>query len=597
MSIAYQHRGASYLLEETDPEEVLTPEDMDDEQRMMLKAIRDFADKDVMPVAAKVDARDEATIRKLFKKAADLGIYMAEVPEEYGGLGLSVLGIAGMMESRSYLGGLASTVFAHQGIGSLPLINFGTQAQVDKYLDKLMHGEMMACFALTEPSSGSDAMNIRTTATLSDDGKHYIVNGSKQWITNSGWADIFILFAKVDGAQFTAFLMERNSPGLTVMPNEKLLGLNGSSVCALMLENVKIPVENVLGEIGKGHKVAMCTLNLGRLKMATNCVGGGKKALGVAAQYAAERTQFGQPLAAFGLIQTKLAEMTARLYATQSMAYRTAGLVYQTLEGMDEASRKSIDARLEVLGEFAIECALSKVHGSEMVNKLVDDTLQIHGGYGYSEEYAPARMYRDWRITRIYEGTSEICRLSSLKTLLRKASKKELGLGDAIRSLEIPDRADSNEGRPDTLDGMREQVEDLKKIFVYLAGKCLSVVGYEPLLDNANQQYLGSLADIAIEVLATESAVLRTIKLQKRHGADATKLPESLTRLYFEYSTDRIRQEATEIAASLWNGDELRKQLGVLRAWLPLATKRMDLRTEVAKAIVESKGALPEFRN
>ncbi len=597
MSIAHQHRGASYLIEQTDPDDVLTPEDMDDEQRMMLKAIRDFADKDVMPVAAKVDARDEATIRHLFKKAADLGIYMAEVPEEYGGLGLSVLGIAGMMESRSYLGGLASTVFAHQGIGSLPLINFGTQAQVDKYLNKLMHGEMMACFALTEPSSGSDAMNIRTTATLSADGKHYVVNGSKQWITNSGWADIFILFAKIDGTQFTAFLMERNSPGLTVMPNEKLLGLNGSSVCAMMLENVKIPVENVLGEIGKGHKVAMCTLNLGRLKMATNCVGGGKKALRVASEYAAERIQFGQPLAAFGLIQYKLAEMAARLYATQSMAYRTAGLVYQTLEGMDEAARKSIDARLEVLGEFAIECALSKVHGAEMVNKLVDDTLQIHGGYGYSEEYAPARMYRDWRITRIYEGTSEICRLSSLKTLLRKASKKELGLGDAIRALEVSDRADSSEGRPDTLDGMREQVEDLKNIFVYLAGKALAEVGYEPLLDNANQQYLGSLADIAIEVLAIESAVLRTIKLQRRHGAEETRLSESLTRLYFEYAADRVRQEATEIAASIWSGDELRKQFGILRAWLPLASKRIDLRTEIAKAIVDAKGALPDIRN
>ncbi len=597
MSIVYQHRGAGYLIEETDPDDVLTPEDMDDESRMMMQTIRDFADKDVAPLAAKVDARDEATIRQLFKKAADLGIYMAEAPEEYGGLGLNVLAIAGMMESRSYLGGLASTVFAHQGIGSLPLINFGTQQQVDKYLERLMHGDMMAAFALTEPSSGSDAMNIRTTASLSADGTHYVVNGSKQWITNSGWADLFILFAKIDGTQFTAFLMERNSSGLTVMPNEKLLGLHGSSVCGMVLDNVRIPVDNVLGEIGKGHKVAMCTLNLGRLKMATNCVGGGKKALGVASNYAQERLQFGVPLADFGLIQYKLAEMTARLYATQSMAYRTAGLVYKTLEAMDEAARKSIDARLEVLGEFSIECALSKVHGAEMVNKLVDDTLQIHGGYGYSEEYAPARMYRDWRITRIYEGTSEICRLSSMKAMLRKAASGVMPLRDAIRALEPSRREDSSVGRDGSLDAMRDQVEDLKRIFRYLCGQVLDTVGYEPLLDNANQQYLGSLADIAIEILAIESTVLRVIKLQRRHGEEATRLPESLARLYFEYAADRVRQEATEIAANLWSGDALRKQLGILRAWLPLASKRLDLRKYVAEAVIESKGALPDYRN
>jgi alkylation response protein AidB-like acyl-CoA dehydrogenase len=341
----------------------------------------------------------------------------------------------------------------------------------------------------------------------------------------------------------------------------------------------------------------MCTLNLGRLKMATNCVGGGKKALGVAANYAQERLQFGVPLAEFGLIQYKLAEMTARLYATQSMAYRTAGLVYQTLESMDEAARKSIDARLEVLSEFSIECALSKTHGSEMVNRLVDDTLQIHGGYGYSEEYAPARMYRDWRITRIYEGTSEICRLSSMKAMLRKASKGALPLREAIQALEPVDRADSSEGRDGSLDTMRDQVEDLKRIFRYLCGKVLDMVGYEPLLDNANQQYLGSLADIAIEILALESTVLRVLKLQRRHGEDATQLPEALARLYFEYAADRVRQEATDIASALWSGDNLRRELGVLRAWLPLASKRLDLRKSVAEAIVASKGALPDFRN
>lgn len=597
MSIVYHRRGASYLIEETDPEDVLTPEDMDDESRMMMQAIRDFATQEVEPVMDQIDARNIDVIRPLFKKAADLGIFMAEVPEEYGGLELNVLGIAGMMESRSYLGGLSSTVFAHQGIGSLPLINFGTRAQVDQYLDRLMRGEMMAAFALTEPSSGSDAMNIKTTATLSEDGTHYILNGSKQFITNAGWADLFILFAKVDGTQFTAFLLERDSEGLSVLPNENLLGIHGSSVCGLALSDVKVPVENVLGEVGMGHKVAMCTLNLGRLKMATNCVGGGKKALACAAQYAAERVQFGNPIADFGLTKYKLAEMAARLYATQSMAYRTAGLVYKTVDALPEESRRSLQARTQVLGEFAIECALSKVHGTEMVNKLADDALQIHGGYGYSEEYAPARMFRDWRVSRIYEGTSEVCRLSSMKTILKKSARGELDMGAAIKAVQPSGRPDSNEGLGSDLAALRDQVTELKQVFLYLLGVALDEVGYEPLLDNDKQQFLSSLADIALEILATESTVLRVLKLRKHHSEEKTRLPEALARLYFEYAAERIRHEATEVLTALYEGDDLRDQLQILQGWLPLPARRIDLRKFVSETIVEAGGALPEYRN
>ena len=596
MSTVQEFSGASYLIQDAEPEDILTPEDMDEEQRMMMKAIRDFAEKDVQPVMDQIEARNIDVVRPLFEKAAEMGIFMAEVPEEYGGLGMSVLGIAGMMESRSYLGALSSTVFAHQGIGSLPLINFGTDAQIEKYLEKLMHGEMMAAFALTEPSSGSDAMNIRTTATLNEAGTHYIVNGSKQWITNAGWADLFILFAKVDGQQFTAFLMERDFPGVNVQPNENLLGIRGSSVCPIILDDVPIPVENVLGEIGQGHRVAMCTLNLGRMKMATNCVGGGKKALVCAAEYAAERLQFGVPLSDFGLIQYKLAEMTARLYATQSMAYRTAGLVYNKVEAMGDAAQ-SVEGKLKVLAEFSIECAFSKVHGSEMVNKLADEALQIHGGYGYSEEYKPAGMYRDWRISRIYEGTSEICRLSSMKAMLRKASKGELDLSSAIESVEASDKRDSSTGRGDSIDDLRDQVIELKSVFNYMLGVVLEKIGQEAVVSNDNQQYLGSLADMAIEIYAIESTVLRVLKLQGRHGAENTKLPQTLARIYFEYAADRIRQESTEIAASLFDGDTLREQLDRIQGWLPLPRKRLDLRTYVAESIVESHGALPDYQN
>lgn len=597
MSSTMEHRGASYLFQDASPEDVTTPEDMDEEQRMIMKSIRDFAEKDVMPLADEVDARNIDVVRPLFEKAAELGIYMAEVPEELGGLGLNVLGIAGMMESRSYLGSLSSTVFAHQGIGSGPLINFGTPEQIEKYLEPLMNGEMMAAFALTEPSSGSDAMNIKTTATLNEAGTHFVVNGSKQWITNAGWADLFILFAKVDGQQFTAFLCERKFEGVNVQKNEDLLGIRGSSVCPIILEDVHIPVENVLGEVGKGHLVAMCTLNLGRMKMATNCVGGGKKALVVASQYAAERLQFGNPIAEFGAIQTKLADMAARLYASQSNAYRTAGLVYNAIEAMGEEARKSVDTKLKVMAEFSIECAFSKVHGSEMVNVLADHALQVHGGYGFSEEYAPARMFRDWRISRIYEGTSEICRLSSMKAMFRKARRGELDMDSAIKGVSTSDASDSSVGNGDDLESLLQQALEFKKVFAYLLGQSLEQLGEEAVMLNENQQYLLSLADIAIETYAIESTLLRVLKLKAHQTGADTKLPEALARLYFEIAADRVRKEATTIAADLFEGDALRKQLGTLNAWLPLPRKTLDLQKYIAETVVELQGALPEFQN
>ena len=489
-TVQHERRGAGFLIYSTEPDDVLTPEDMDDEQRMMMKAIRDFAEQEVQPVMDRVEARDYAVVRPLFEKAADLGIFMAEVPEEYGGLGLSVLGIAGMNESRCYLGSMASTIFAHQGIGTLPLINFGTKAQIDKYLDRCMHGELMCAFALTEPSSGSDAMNIRTTAVLHPDKTHYVVNGSKQFITNAGWADLFILFAKVDGKQFTAFLLERDSKGLAVGENEKLLGLRGSSVCGMSLDNVRIPVENLLGEIGKGHKVAMCTLNLGRLKMAANCSGSAKKALEIAVKYAAERVQFGSAIAQFGLIQTKLAEMAARAYAAESVAYRTAGLVYDRVEAAGEAARQSIDVKLEALGEFSIECALAKVLGGETYNALADDCLQVHGGYGFTEEYKPAQLYRDSRITRIYEGTSEICRNSALKTILRRMTDDYADLSNAVEAVQPEDRSDSSVGRGDDLSAVRAQVEDLKKVFLYLTARLLEKFATNSFLTRTSSSFL-----------------------------------------------------------------------------------------------------------
>ncbi|MCH7960197.1 MAG: acyl-CoA dehydrogenase family protein [Candidatus Hydrogenedentes bacterium] len=597
MGIVQRQCGAGFLLYETDPDEVLTPEDMDDEQRMMMTSIRDFAEREVIPVMDEIEKRNWQVIQPLFKKAADLGIFMAEVPEEYGGLGLSVLGIAGMNESRSYLGGMSSTIFAHQGIGTLPLINFGTREQIDRYLDRCMSGEIMTSFALTEPSSGSDAMNIKTAAVLNDRGTHYIVNGSKQFITNAGWANLFILFAKVDGVHFTAFLLDGDTPGITVGPNEKLLGLHGSSVCPLTLEHVEIPVENVLGEVGKGHKVALCTLNLGRLKMSANCTGSAKKVLECAATYAGERYQFGNPIAEFGLIRRKLSDMAARLYATESIAYRTAGLVYRAIEAMDEEDRHSIDAKLKALAEFSIECALAKVHGAEMYNALADEALQIHGGYGYSEEYPAAKMYRDSRITRIYEGTSEICRLTALKAILKRSAKGDLPIGEAIRGVEPRSAPDGSADRDTGLTGLRESVANLKRIFLYVMGETVNRFGHEQLLDNDNQQLLSDLADIAIEIYAVESTVLRVLKLRKHHEAEQTQLPEALARIYFERAATRVREKAVEILTTLHEGDALRERLATIAGWQPLPVKRVELDEYIARTIVENKGVLPEYRN
>lgn len=597
MSTVQQHRGAGFLIEDPAPEDVLTPEDMNEEQRMMMRAIEDFAKKEVHPVVAEVENRNWDVIGPLFKKAADMGIFMAEVPEEYGGLGLSVLAIAGMNESRSYLGPLASTVFAHQGIGTLPLINFGTRDQIDRYLQKCMNGDLMACFALTEPSSGSDAMNIKTTAVLSEDGTHYVVNGSKQFITNAGWAGLFILFAKVDGEAFSAFLLDGDTPGLTVGENEKLLGLKGSSVCGLTLEDVKIPVGNLLGEVGKGHKVALCTLNLGRLKMSANCAGSSKKVLECATQYASERHQFGKPIAEFGLMQTKIAEMAARTYAAESVAYRTAGMVYQAIEAMGEEARQSIDTKLKVLTEFSIECAFAKVFGAETFNAAADEALQIHGGYGYSEEYKPAQYYRDSRITRIYEGTSEICRMTAMKAILKRSGASGLDIASVVDGLVPPDRSDSGEGRGKDLSAIREQVCDFKKLFLHLYGRLMDSVGAESILDDEHQQYLGSLATIAIETYAAESTVLRVLKLSSGRSSDETALPEALARLFFERAGDIIRRESSEILGSLYEAGDLRKELHAVQGWLPLPAGRNGLRAHIARSIVERRGALPSYTN
>ncbi len=579
--------GGGYLLDRVTPDQVVCPEDMGEAERLLMRTIQEFADREVTPAADEIDRRNIEVVRPLFEKAAELGLFMAEVPETHGGLGLSLLAVAGMAEARSYLGGLASTVFAHQGVGTLPLVHFGTPSQIERYLPSLMAGERMAAFALTEPGSGSDAINIRTTAVLNEAGTHYVVNGAKQWITNAGWADLFVLFAKVDGTDFSAFLLERDTPGLVVGQPERLMGQPGSCVCPLQLTDVAIPVDRLLGEVGKGHRVALCTLNIGRMKMAANCAGLTKKILATTTAYAVERRQFGRPIAEFGLIERKLADMAAASWAAEAVAYRTAGLVYDATEAQRAGGDLSLDETLRVQAEFAMECALAKVIGTETYNGMADEALQIYGGNGYSEDYPAARWYRDSRITRIYEGTSEICRLSMAKTLFRRVEEGRLDLLPLATGATWPPAA-----RGDDLEALLQQAHGLKQVFLDVFREIWSALDESARRAPDAQQHLGGMADIALEIFRAESTTLRAAKLASAATAPDRVLHAALSRLTLHQAASRIRRAATEVLGALLTGDRLRDAVSGVTNALPVPVGLIQTRHLVARELVARRGVL-----
>jgi len=578
-------------VQDTHTDEVVTPEDLGDEERMLIESFRDFAERDVVPHLGDLESGDREVGRTLFRKAAELGVFMAEVPEEFGGLDLNVLAVTGMCSIRSNLGSLGSWVFAHQGIGMLPLVNFATEEQRERYLTPCMSGDILSAFALTEPGTGSDAMNITTRAVLNESGTHYVLNGAKQWITNAGVADIFIIFAKVDGEHFTAFILERDTPGLSIGADERLLGQHGTSVAALALQDVHVPVGNLLGEIGKGHKVAFCTLNVGRLKLATYAAGGARGAVEVAAKYAAERIQFGRPIGDFGAIQRKLGDMAARAYAAEAVAYRASGMVYHALEAAAVDGRPSLDQKLDTLSEFSAECAMAKVLASEAYSQLSDEAVQVFGGYGFSEEYPPAHMYRDSRITRIYEGTNEICRLYAQRATLRKAWGGRLDLDAGREQMRSQPEARSGPDAGEALAAYPEVIRGLKRTYLYLVQAVCDAVDRERMFEPENQQLVTSLADVAIEIFAAESTYLRAAKAAARDSSDAGLL-RALVRIYFGRATERARQEVHEVLPALFHGDDLRARLEQVREWLPLPSGLIEDRARVARALLEH-GGLP----
>ncbi|MDR6225771.1 acyl-CoA dehydrogenase family protein [Desmospora profundinema] len=580
-------KGGSYLIEEHAPADVFTPEDMTEEHKMIGKTAEDFVRDKVVPVLEEIEEHNFDHTVRLMKEAGELGLLGADVPEAYGGLGLDKISSTLLSERACRGRSFALSMGAHVGIGTLPIVFFGTEEQKKKYLPSLATGEKIAAYCLTEPGSGSDALGAKTVAKLSEDGKHYLLTGEKQWITNCGFADVFVVYAKIDGEKFTAFIVEKEFPGVSSGPEEKKMGIKGSSTRTLILDEAKVPVENVLGEIGKGHLIAFNILNIGRYKLGVGCVGSSKRAIEISAKYANERKQFKTPIAKFPLIQEKLATMAAKTFALESAIYRTGGLFEEGLSQIDGA--KGTDTA-KAISEYALECSITKVLGSEVLDYVVDEGVQIHGGYGFMQEYEIENMYRDSRINRIFEGTNEINRLLIPATLLRKAMKGELPVMEKTAGLQeelMMMMPSLSEEAPELLEEESKLIEHAKKIFLMTAG--LAVEKYQMELEK-EQEILRDVADIAIEIFAMESALLRAKKTLDKVGEEKASLQIDLTTAYVYEAFPRIEQKAKRILAAMEEGDTLRTQLSILKKLTRYeAINEVALKRKIAARILEEE--------
>ncbi len=584
-------RGGEFLLREIEPSQVFTPEDFTSEDLAIAQAAEDFVRGEVQTRNAEIEKQAEGVTVGLLKKAGELGLLSGDLPEAYGGLNLSKTTSTLLAEKMSLQASFAVSWGAHVGIGTLPILFFGTPEQKQKYLPKLATGEMIAAFSLSEANCGSDPLSARTRATLSPDGKYYLLNGEKMWTTNAGWADLFIVFAKVDGEKFTAFIVERTFPGVSVGREEHKLGIKGSSTRRVILENAQVPVENVLHEIGKGHHVAFGVLNIGRFKLAAATLGGAKEALTIATRYAKDRQQFGQPIANFGLIRQKLAEMAIQIYALESTVYRTAGMLDEVFHGIDATAPDANAQYREADEEYPVECAILKVFGSEVLDLVADETMQIHGGFGYTEEFPAAQIYRDSRINRIFEGTNEINRLLMLDQLMRRALKGKLpGLMEKIQAL----RAELNQPQmptPDPVDPLEaigRYVVNAKKAVLITAGMAAEQVGMEL---EEKQEIVGHLADCLIQLYAMESVWLRTRKLQQK-GLDIT-IPLAMARVFAYDAFDKIEASARRAIHSFAEGDMLQILLTALKRYTRRTTEvnTMALRRQIADYVIQHERA------
>ncbi|OLD17078.1 MAG: acyl-CoA dehydrogenase [Acidobacteriales bacterium 13_1_40CM_3_55_5] len=560
--------GGGFLLEERKGDEVFTPEDFTEQHQLIGQTAEEFAINEIVPNIEKMEHKDFSITRDLLKKAGELGLSSAEIPEAYGGLEMDKVTAAVIADHIAKYAGFATTWGGHTGIGTLPIVYFGTEEQKKKYLPRLAAGEIVGAYALSEASSGSDALNCRARAHLSPDGKHYILNGEKMWITNAGFADLFTVFAKVDGEKFSAFLVEKTFPGFSVGAEEHKLGIRGSSTCPIILNDCKVPVENLLGEIGKGHVIAFNILE--------NAIG-----------YAKQRKAFNKVIADFGLVREKLANMAVGIYTGEAMVYRTVGMMDVALGEVDKSGANAMQEMRKAIEEYAVECSIIKVWGSEMIDYVVDETVQIYGGYGFVEEYPAERAYRDARINRIFEGTNEINRLIITGFLLKRAMSGQLPLMPAIKKLmdEVLAGPTLSEELEGPLADERKLVAQAKRLGLFAAGAATQK--YMQAIQD-QQEVMGAIAGMVIETYAMESAVLRAQKIAERNGEKAASLPIAMTRVYLSRAMEKIEAAAKKVIAAVAEGDMLRTQLAILRR---LAKHEpfnvIELRQQIAQKVIE----------
>jgi alkylation response protein AidB-like acyl-CoA dehydrogenase len=580
--------GGEFLITDVAPEDVFTPEDFTEEHKMILETTKDFVTKEVQPNTDRLEEKDHDLVLDLLGKAGELGLLSTDIPEEYGGLGLDKVSTTIVGEAIGTGGSFACVHGAHTGIGSLPIVYFGNEEQKKKYLPKLGSGEWCGSYCLTESGAGSDALNAKTKAVLSEDGKYYILNGEKMFITNAGYASSFIVYAKVDGEDFTGFIVEKDFPGVSTGKEEKKMGIHGSSTRPLILEDAKVPVENVLYEIGQGHKIAFNILNIGRWKLGAMTMGGCKGYVTEAVKYANGRIQFKVPISSFGMIKTKLASMAVRTYMCDSMMYRLAGMFDDKLGTLDEAAKKSGAENAKAIEEYAPECSITKVYGSETADYCVDEYVQTLGGYGYCSEYPAERAYRDSRINRIWEGTNEINRILVPGTMLRRALQGRLALLPAAQAIaqELMTYSPLSIQLPDTPLALQEHIVKMsKKIAIMVAG--VAAQKFQQALEK-EQEVLAKIADMVIEIFAMESGLLRTLKMISREGEEKARYQISAVKVYVDETIPRIETWAKEVLAHVEEGDMLRTQLaGVKKLARYQPIDAVNLRREIADRIID----------
>ncbi|MCG7857086.1 acyl-CoA dehydrogenase family protein [Flavihumibacter sp.] len=579
-------KGGEWLIKESAAFETFIPEDYNEEQQMVKEMCVSFLESEVMPILDRIDKLEPGLMPSLVDKAGEQGLLGTSIPEEFGGLGKDF--ITSTLVNEGLGGGFSFSVAiaAHTGIGTLPILYFGTPEQKAKYIPKLASGEWKGSYGLTEPNSGSDALSAKTTARLSEDGKHYLLNGQKCWITNGGFADIYTVFAKVDGDKFTGFIVERGMEGFTQGPEEHKMGIKGSSTVQLYFQDCKVPVENVLGEIGKGHIIAFNILNIGRLKLCAAALGGAKRAFNVSIEYANTREQFKQPIANFGAIKHKIAEMAVRIWVAESALYRTSKWIDNKEHELLDSGKPFNEALLGAAEEYAIECAMLKVYGSEMLDFIVDEGVQIHGGNGYSDEYVISKAYRDSRINRIYEGTNEINRLLTVDMVLKRAMKGKLDLmGPAMNVMKelmsIPDFGSTDEA---PFEAERKAVNNFKKAILMTAGAAVQKL---MMKIEDEQEVLMQVADMAIETFNAESALLRVMKLVEQRGEAACQLELDIMRTYLYDAADRINKHGKDAINAFADGDEQRMMLLGLKRFTKVSSfNSKEARRRIAAKIL-----------